>query len=109
MALSFKERNQIRKQIGAKLSELEAGTLSFKEKNAVRREIGELLKQLDEKLDTGAGDENQKLKDLISGKFDDETPIRFLSILKEIVDEIKDVEPVKPPTIRYIEKRIEGL
>lgn len=39
--------------------------------------------------------ENQKLQDLINGKFNDVDPERFLQILRTIVDEIGDIEPVK--------------
>ena len=105
MALSFKERNAIRKQIGEKLADLDKTDLSFKERNVIRKQVGELLAQLDEQLDQKPEVQNQKLADLIAGKFNDETPVKFLAILKEIVDEIKDLEPVKAPAIAYIEAK----
>jgi hypothetical protein len=106
MSLSFKERNQIRKQIGQQTAKLEgAEGLTFKEKNQLRKEIGQLLTRLDAGLDKRGGEiQNKKLQDLIAGKYNDEEPERFLSILKEIVDEIECVEPVMDPVIKYIEK-----
>ncbi len=50
-----------------------------------------------------SGNENQRLSDLIAGKYNNEPPEGFLKILKEIIEEINDIEPVKPPTITYIE------
>ena len=107
MALSFKERNQIRKQIGQQTAQLDqAGGLTFKEKNQIRKEIGQLLAKLEAAIEKKV--ENEKLQALIDGKYNDEKPERFLVILKEIVDEIGDIEPVKEPTIRYIEEHKEA-
>lgn len=50
-----------------------------------------------------AAPQNQKLSDLIAGKYNNEKPEEFLRILKEIIEEINDIEPVKPPTISYID------
>jgi len=47
---------------------------------------------------------NQNLADLIAGKFDSLDPLAFLGKLKEIADEIKDIESLKGPAIAYIEK-----
>ena len=103
MALSFKEKNQIRKQIGLQTAQLEqAEGLTFKEKNRIRKEIGQLLARLEAAIEKKV--ENEKLQALIDGKYNSEGPERFLAILKEIVDEIEDIEPVKEPTIRYIEE-----
>lgn len=49
-------------------------------------------------------EQNQKLADLIAGKFDSLDPLAFLGKLKEIADEINDIEPLKGPAIAYIEK-----
>jgi hypothetical protein len=51
----------------------------------------------------GGPHQNQKLTDLIAGKYNNEPPEVFLKVLKDIVEEINDIEPVKPPTITYIE------
>ena len=103
MALSFKERNSIRKQVGLQTARLEETEgLSFKEKNAIRKEVGQLLAQLEAAIDKNPEIENEKLRALIDGKYDQEEPQRFLAILKEVIDEIQDVEPVKEPTIRYV-------
>jgi acetate kinase len=105
MALSFKERNKIRKQIGQQTAQLEgAEGLTFKEKNRIRKEIGQLLAQLEAEIDKKPEVKNEKLTALIAGKYNTEKPERFLVILQEIVDEIQDIEPVKEPVIQYIEK-----
>ena len=105
MALSFKERNQIRKQIGQQTAKLEgAEGLTFKEKNQLRKEIGQLLVKLEETISKKSEVENKKLQDLIAGKYNKEEPERFLAVLKEIIDEIGSLEPVMEPTIKYLEK-----
>ena len=52
---------------------------------------------------------NQKLSDLIAGKYNNEAPAEFLRILQDIIGEINDIEPVKPPTIGYIEANKEKI
>jgi hypothetical protein len=104
MSLSFKEKNQIRKQIGQQMTRLDgAEGLTFKEKNRVRKEIGQLLAKLEAKLGK-AEIKNKKLQDLIDGKYMSVDPERFLVILKEIVDEIGDIGPVKGPVNEYLKK-----
>jgi hypothetical protein len=103
MALSFKEKREVQKLVAAKIEELKAGNLSFKEKRAAQKELKDAFARLSVKIeqqDTGEA-ENQKLQDLIAGKFNSLKPLEFIGVLKEIVTEIKDVEPVKPPTISY--------
>jgi len=46
---------------------------------------------------------SQKLADLLAGKYNSEPPEGFLKLLKDIIEEIKDIEPIKAPTIAYIE------
>jgi transcription termination factor NusB len=106
MALSFKEKNDIRKQISAYLVNLEAGDLPFKEKNTIRKSVAELLARLNEVIDLVPEIQNEKLQALIDGKYNDEPPEFFLRMLKEIIDEIKDIEPVKPPTIAYVKLNV---
>ena len=109
MALSFKERNKVRKQVGLQTARLEdTDGLSFKEKNGIRKEVGQLLAQLEAAIDKNPQVENEKLQALIEGKYNKEKPERFLAILKEIVDEIRDIEPVKEPTIKFIEMNQEA-
>jgi len=62
MALSFKEKNQIRKKIGQQQANLEdAAGLTFKERNRIRKEIGQLLAKLEVQLEN-SGDEDQNAK-----------------------------------------------
>jgi len=106
MALSFKEKREVQKLVAAKIEELKAGNLSFKEKRAAQKELKDAFARLSVKIDQqDPGEaENQKLKDLIAGKFNNLKPLEFIGVLKEIVGEIKDVEPVKPPTIAYCDQ-----
>ena len=109
MTLSFKERNQIRKQVGLQTARLgDAEGLTFKEKNGIRKEVGQLLAQLEAAIDKNPEVKNEKLQALIKGEYNKEKPEKFLAILKEIVDEIRDVEPVKEPTIKFIETNQEA-
>ena len=82
----------------------EAG-VSFSAKRAMQKELEDAFAKLNEQIDLkpDTAGQNQKLADLIAGKFNDEEPVRFLKILKEITDEIQSVDPVKEPTIKYIE------
>jgi hypothetical protein len=100
MALSFKEKRTLQKIVKTKLEELKTGGLAFKEKRAAQKELKAAFSKLKAKVDVGA--DNKKLQKLLAGKYNGETPERFLAILKLIVDEIGDIEPVKPPTIAYI-------
>ena len=102
MALSFKEKQDIRKRISAYLERLDAGDLPFREKNSIRKSVAELLAKLEAAIEVKPEVQNEKLQALIEGKYNDETPAAFLKILKEIVDEINDIEPIKPPTIVYV-------
>ena len=47
--------------------------------------------------------ENQKLTDLLSGKYNDEKPEVFIKLVKDVIDEIKEIDPVKPALLSYIE------
>ncbi|MFH1984766.1 MAG: hypothetical protein ABIL58_23240 [Pseudomonadota bacterium] len=102
--LSFSEKRKLQKIVKDGLAGLDTG-LSFSEKRRVQKEIADALAKLNATIDQSPDKaaENQKLADLIAGKFNGEEPERFLAILKEIVAEIQDIEPVKEPTIRYIE------
>lgn len=106
MALSFKEKRAIQKTVRAKIGELKSGDLSFKEKRAAQKELRAALAKLKVKVD--AGHDSEKLRKLVAGDYDSLSPVAFLAVLKEIVDEIDDIEPVKPPTIRYVQAKIDA-
>ena len=109
--LSRKEKNELKKQIGELLKRL-GEDVSRKEKNDAKREIGSLMKRLGE---TGAASEpesgiitNPDLEKLIAGEFDDLSDDDFINKITEISDAMGgDIEPLKEPMIRYIEKRLE--
>lgn len=52
---------------------------------------------------------NKKLADLVAGSYNDLEPMAFLGVLKDIIDETGDVEPIKAPTIAYISKNKEKI
>jgi len=105
MALGFKEKRTLQTTITQKQADIEAGTLGFSAKRASQKELEDAFAKLNEQIDIQpeVAQQNQQLADLIAGKFNDEEPDRFLHILKNITDEIQAVEPVKEPTIKYIE------
>ena len=105
MALGFKEKRAVQTVITQKQAEIESGDLGFSAKRAAQKELEDAFSKLNEQIDlqSDAAQQNQKLADLIAGKFNDYEPIRFLKVLKEITDEIQAVDPVKEPAIAYIE------
>jgi len=106
MALSFTQKRSLQKIVDAKQAELEAGGLPFAEKRAAQKALADALAQLDAAIDSlpeAEPTQNQKLADLIAGKYNNETPEGFLKVLKDVIEEINEIEPVKPPTIAYIE------
>ncbi len=109
MALGFKEKRELQRIVSTKQTELGAGGMPFKAKREAQKAMADALTRLNAAIKNkpDLADENQKLADLIAGKFNDVPPERFLAILKEIVKEIGDVDPVKEPTIRYIEANAE--
>ncbi len=105
MALSFSEKRALQKVIATNLAALAAGNLSFADKRGLQKGIQDAFIQLKEVVDLqpDAATQNQKLADLIAGKFNTETPEVFLKVLKDIITEINDVKPVIEPTVTYIE------
>lgn len=55
-------------------------------------------------VDVAPAPQNQKLTDLLAGKYDDKTPDIFLTTVQDVVKEIKAIDPVKPAIIAYIQK-----
>jgi|GEM_PF-1702424 len=105
MALSFTEKRKIQAVIESRLTVLDESGVSFTAKRAMQKELEDAFAKLNEQigLQPEAAQQNQNLADLIAGKFNGEEPDRFLHILKNITDEIQAVDPVKEPTIKYIE------
>ncbi|MBF0399083.1 MAG: hypothetical protein HQK78_20075, partial [Desulfobacterales bacterium] len=67
--------------------------------------IFDLLAKLEEtiELKPEESSQNQKLQDLIAGKFNNDKVYEFLNIVKEIIVEINSVEPVKQPCVKYLD------
>lgn len=103
MALTFSEKRALQKAIATNLAGLQAGNLSFAEKRRFQKEIQDAFAKLRETVDLTPEVQNQKLSDLIAGKYNNEPPEVFLRIIKEIIEEINEVAPVKPPAIAYVE------
>jgi len=101
MGLSFKQKRELQKVVAAKMDELKAGNLSFKEKRVAQKELKDTFEKLSVKIKEKDTGENEKLRELVAGKYNNLKPLEFVGVLKEIVSEIKDVEPIKPPTINY--------
>jgi len=103
MALSFSEKRTLQKVISTNLASLQAGSLSFADKRRFQKEIQDAFTKLKEVVDLKPDIQSQKLADLIAGKYNNEPPEAFLRVLKEVIEEINSIDPIKPPTIAYIE------
>jgi len=111
MSISFKEKRELQKIIADKKSELAKPGISFKEKRAAQKEMAEAFTRLRVaiKASPEKASENEKLKRLIAGEFNNLNPADFLKVLNEIVSEINTIEPIKEPTISYIDANQDKL
>jgi hypothetical protein len=106
MALSVREKLTLQKIVREKSGELEQGGMKVREKLAAQRAMREALEKLNQKID--AGGTSPLLADLIAGKFNDLGPVQFIVKLRQVVASIDGlIEPVKQPTIGYIEAQVE--
>ena len=103
-----KLKRTLTKIVIAKVSELKSGNLDRKQKRAATKELMDALRQLKAAIDLNpeAATENEKLRKLQAGDYDSLSPADFIKILREIVDEINDIEQVKIPAVKYIDKRV---
>jgi len=87
------------------MTRLDGQDVPFRERGILRNQIADALAKLNEQIDLQpeTAQQNQMLADLIAGKFNDEQPDVFLKILYRITKEIQAVDPVKEPTIKYVE------
>ena len=110
MALGFKEKRELQRIVSTQQGALASAGISFKAKREAQKAMADALTRLNAAIETkpDLAAENEKLADLIAGKFNDVAPERFLAILKEITKEINAVDPVKEPTIKYIEANQEA-
>ena len=103
MGLSFKEKRGLQKIVDAKRDELQSSNLPFREKRAAQKALQDAFTKLKEKIDIGGeAIENEKLKALVAGDYNDKPVPEFLVIMDEIVTEIGAFEPVKQPAIAYV-------
>lgn len=111
MAISFKEKRELQKIIADKKQELSKPGITFKEKRAAQKEMAAAFTRLKVtiKASPEKAAENEKLKKLIAGEFNKLEPAEFLKILNEIVEEINSIEPIKEPTISYIDANQDKL
>ena len=111
MALSFVEKRKIQGIIEDRLKALAESGVAFAAKRTMQKELEDAFAKLNETIaiEPEKAAENEMLAALIAGKFNGEPPEKFLKILKTIIDEIKVVEPVKAPTIAYIEANREKV
>jgi ATP-dependent protease ClpP protease subunit len=110
MTLSFKEKRELTKIVTGKTTEIQNGGLSFKEKRAATKALNDAVVKLNGKIDSmdkKGADTPPALQDLIDGKFNDLTPVQFIAKLEEINKELDSVDPLKEPTLNYIEAKQE--
>lgn len=107
MALSLIEKVKLQRIVSEKLTALQGGKLSLLEKVKAQREMMDAHKKLTAETiaPPPPPDMDPDLKRLIDGEFNSLSPLDFLAKVKEIAVRIDDIEPVKEPTIRFIELR----
>lgn len=90
----------------------EYGYISIEELKSIGAELDFYWnpKTLGQIKGTGDGDgsqlepqQSQKLTDLLSGKYLNESPDVFLTVVQDVANEIKAVDPVKPAVIAYLD------
>ena len=105
MALSFTKKRKIQKELIPDLERLDSEDLGFKEKREVQKRVIHKVSLL-----TGDAErvERSLLDKLNAGEFDGLEPLEFLKKLKAIVDDETggDIEPIKEPTVRYIDTQL---
>ena len=121
MALSFTEKRRMQKVISTNEAALAKPGVSFTDKRRMQKEIQDAMAKLGEQVAVpvdavkppttisavndivkGKPHSSQKLADLIAGKYNKETPEVFLKIVKDVIAEINDVQPVIEPAVSYL-------
>ncbi|EII3125320.1 hypothetical protein [Vibrio parahaemolyticus] len=90
-----KEIRQLRKQIK-----------STSIKGIEKLKIAKQIKAVRAQIVGGAKKLASRLEELISGKFDNLEPVKFITIVREVSEESGEFESVKQPVINYVEKRL---
>lgn len=99
MGLSFQEKRALQKEISDCAASLETAS-DFRAKRTLQKRLADAFAKLEGKAAKIA---QTLLDQLLAGKFLQEKPIRFLSILKKVVAEINgNVQPVREAVIAYL-------
>lgn len=78
--------------------------------NGIVKEIESRIAEKEEQSPESATPQNQKLTDLLSGKYDDLQPEAYLKVVQDVINEINAVDPVKPALLSYLDKaKAKGL
>lgn len=87
-------------------------TIDLKNNTAasIVKEIENRIAEKEEQNPEPATPQNQKLTDLLSGKYDDLQPEAYLKVVQDIIIEINAVDQVKPALLSYLDKaKAKGL
>ena len=98
--LGIKEKLALQRAVKEGIDKLKAGIKDIRQRLATQREVMEALDKLKGKSSAGSP---SLFDQLLAGKFLQETPIKFLSILKKVIAEINgNVQPVREAVIAYL-------
>jgi|GEM_PF-4406245 len=106
--LTFTEKRNLQKIVTTNLSALTAGGVSFSDKRKLQKETTEALAKLGEKAvepvinPEPTPEINPRLAALLAGNYNNMEPQAFITLVGQIVEEIKDVQAVKPGILAYV-------
>lgn len=99
--LGIKEKLALQRAVKEGIDRLKAGIKDIRQRLATQREVMEALNKLKGK--PASAGSLSLFDQLLAGKFLQEKPIKFLSILKKVVAEINgDVQPVREAVLAYL-------
>lgn len=99
MALSFKEKRALQQEIQIGFAELDKKP-DFKTKRALQKRLADAFARLEGKI---IGTTQSLLDQLLAGNFLKEKPLKFLNIIKNILEELNgNIQPVREPVIAYL-------
>ena len=106
--LTFTEKRNLQKIVTTNLSALTAGGVTFSDKRKLQKETTEALAKLGEKAvepvinPEPTPEINPRLAALLAGNYNNMEPQAFITLVGQIVEEIKDVQAVKPGILAYV-------
>lgn len=99
MALSFKEKRTLQQEIQIGFAELDKKP-DFKTKRALQKRLADAFARLEGKI---IGTTQSLLDQLLAGNFLKEKPLKFLNIIKNVLEELNgNIQPVREPVIAYL-------